>query len=65
MGELAEEGTTSIVVTHEMGFARRAADRVIFMDGGVIVHEAPAAEFFSRDAARPDRVVRFLARLDH
>jgi polar amino acid transport system ATP-binding protein len=39
MRQLAEEGMTMIVVTHEMGFAREVADRVIFMDGGVIVEE--------------------------
>ncbi len=65
MGELAAEGTTSIVVTHEMGFARRAADRVIFMDGGVVVHEAPPASFFARDAAKPERLARFLGSLEH
>jgi len=44
MRELAEEGMTMIVVTHEIGFAREVADRVIFMDGGVIVEEGPPAE---------------------
>ena len=61
MQELAEGGMTSIVVTHEMGFARRAADAVIFMDGGRIAHQAPVGEFFS-DAV-PDRVERFLRRM--
>jgi polar amino acid transport system ATP-binding protein len=65
MQELAEEGRTSIVVTHEMGFARRAADRVMFMDDGVVVHEAPPSEFFSPDANVPERLARFLGRLSH
>ncbi|WP_329604015.1 amino acid ABC transporter ATP-binding protein [Clostridium hydrogenum] len=47
MKSLAEEGMTMVVVTHEMGFAREVADRVIFMDGGKIVEEAPPEEIFS------------------
>ncbi len=46
MVELAESGMTMLVVTHEMGFARRVADRVVFMDGGVIVEEGPPSAFF-------------------
>jgi glutamine transport system ATP-binding protein len=46
MKKLAAEGMTMIVVTHEMGFAREVADRVIFIDQGVIQEEAPPAEFF-------------------
>jgi polar amino acid transport system ATP-binding protein len=61
MQELAEEGMTSIVVTHEMGFARRAADRVVFMDGGEVAHTAQTQDFFG--GAAPDRVARFLGRL--
>jgi polar amino acid transport system ATP-binding protein len=61
MQELADDGMTSIVVTHEMSFARRAADRVIFLDGGRIAHSGSGESFFS-DAA-PDRVARFLGRL--
>jgi polar amino acid transport system ATP-binding protein len=61
MQELADDGMTSIVVTHEMGFARRAADRVVFMDGGQVAHEAAAADFFA--GAVPDRVARFLGKL--
>jgi len=61
MQELAEEGMTSIVVTHEMGFARRAADRIIFMDGGQIVHEATGEDFFTGEV--PERVSRFLGRI--
>ncbi len=63
MQELAEEGMTSIVVTHEMGFARRAADRVVFMDAGEVAHAAPTQDFFA--GAVPDRVARFLGRLGH
>ena len=58
MRELADEGMTMIVVTHEMGFAREAADRVIFMDGGVIVEEGPPAQVL--DAPREERTKRFL-----
>jgi polar amino acid transport system ATP-binding protein len=46
MVTLAREGMTMAVVTHEMGFAREVADRVVFMDGGVIVEQAPPATFF-------------------
>jgi polar amino acid transport system ATP-binding protein len=61
MQELADDGMTSIVVTHEMSFARRAADRVIFLDQGRIAHTGAAADFFS-DAV-PDRLARFLGRI--
>ncbi len=44
MRKLAQEGMTMVVVTHEMGFAKEVADRVVFMDGGVVVEEGPAAE---------------------
>lgn len=47
MVELAKDGMTMLVVTHEMGFARRAGDRVVFMDGGRILESAPPAEFFA------------------
>ena len=47
MKELAAEGMTMIVVTHEMGFAREVATRVLFMDGGVIAEQAPPEEFFA------------------
>lgn len=46
MVALAEGGMTMVCVTHEMGFARRVADRVIFMDRGQIIEEAPPEEFF-------------------
>jgi ABC-type polar amino acid transport system ATPase subunit len=58
MRELAEEGMTMIVVTHEIGFAREVADRVIFMDGGVIVEEGPAAEVLENP--REERTKQFL-----
>ncbi len=61
MQELAEEGMTSIVVTHEMGFARRAAHRVMFMEAGEAMHQARAADFFGADV--PERVARFLGRM--
>ncbi|MAP12832.1 MAG: ABC transporter ATP-binding protein [Gammaproteobacteria bacterium] len=48
MVELADQGMTMICVTHEMGFARRVADQVVFMDEGRIVEKAPPAEFFDR-----------------
>jgi len=58
MRELAEEGMTMIVVTHEIGFAREVADRVIFMDGGVIVEEGPPAQVI--DAPQEERTKQFL-----
>jgi glutamate transport system ATP-binding protein len=59
MVSLASEGMTMIVVTHEMGFARRAADRVVFMDGGQIVEQNTPAAFF--DSPQTDRARAFLA----
>lgn len=56
---LAEAGMTMIVVTHEMAFARRIADRMVFMDAGEIVEEAPPAVFFA--APRSERARRFLS----
>ena len=50
MAELADSGMTMIVVTHEMGFARRVADRMVFMDQGEIVETAPPEQFFSAPA---------------
>ena len=61
MVELAADGMTMIVVTHEMGFARTVADRVVFMDEGEIVESAPPEEFFS--APRSLRAQRFLSRI--
>jgi ABC-type polar amino acid transport system ATPase subunit len=47
MKRLAREGMTMIVVTHETGFAREVAERVVMMDGGVVLEDAPPAEFFT------------------
>jgi len=59
--ELAHEGMTMVVVTHEMGFARTVADRVVFMDGGEIVESAPPEEFFS--APKTERAQLFLSQI--
>jgi len=61
MVSLAEQGMTMIVVTHEMGFARRAAHRVVFMDGGQIVEEADPETFFT--APRSARARDFLSKI--
>ena len=61
MRELAAEGTTMLVVSHEMGFARSAANRVVFMDEGRIVESAPPDEFF--EAPRTDRARDFLSKI--
>ena len=58
MEELAREGMTMVVVTHEIGFARRVADRVIMMDSGVIIEDAPPDEFF--DNPQQERTRKFL-----
>jgi ABC-type polar amino acid transport system ATPase subunit len=55
MKQLARDGMTMIVVTHEMGFAREVADRVIFMDEGRIVEEGTAAELFDRPKSQRTR----------
>jgi putative glutamine transport system ATP-binding protein len=61
MKTLANEGMTMVVVTHEMGFAREVADRVVFMDQGQIVEVAPPAEFFANPCE--ERTRTFLSRL--
>ena len=61
MKSLAAEGMTMLVVTHEMGFARSVADRVVFMDAGQIVEEAPPAQFFS--APDSERARDFLSKI--
>ncbi len=61
MKDLARSGMTMIVVTHEMGFAKEVADRVMFMDEGVIVEEAPPQEFFSNP--KNERTREFLRRI--
>ena len=63
MRRLADDGTTMICVTHEMGFARSAAHRVVFMDRGEIVEVGPPSEFFV--APRTDRGRRFLSIIRH
>ncbi|MBR9890750.1 amino acid ABC transporter ATP-binding protein [bacterium] len=63
MAELASEGMTMVCVTHEMGFARQVADRVIFMDQGAVVESAPPQEFF--DAPKEERTRRFLSQILH
>lgn len=64
MVELASEGMTMMVVTHEMGFARKVADRVVFMDAGAIVEDRPTEQFFG--APESDRAKDFLSKiLDH
>lgn len=61
MVELAKEGMTMMVVTHEMGFARKVADRVVFMDHGEIVEDAGSAEFFG--SPRSPRAQEFLSKI--
>ena len=61
MKELAKEGMTMVVVTHEMGFAREVADRVLFMDGGVIVEEGTPSEIFEHP--KSERLQSFLAKV--
>jgi len=64
MTELADEGITMVCVTHEMGFAKKVADRVIFMDAGQVVEENTPHEFF--DNPQSDRLKMFLEQiLDH
>ena len=58
---LAKDGMTMIVVTHEMGFARKVADRVVFMDKGEIVEDAPTADFFG--TPRSQRAQLFLSKI--
>ncbi|MBC8023743.1 MAG: amino acid ABC transporter ATP-binding protein [Burkholderiales bacterium] len=63
MVELAKEGMTMMVVTHEMGFARKVANRVIFMDKGQIVEDLPKDEFFGKP--RSERAQQFLSKILH
>jgi ABC-type polar amino acid transport system ATPase subunit len=60
---LAKAGTTMILVTHEMEFARRVADRAVFMEGGRLVADQPIAEFFGN--AQDPRIQRFLTKMTH
>jgi glutamate/aspartate transport system ATP-binding protein len=61
MVELAGEGMTMMCVTHEMGFARKVADRVVFMDGGEIIEDVKSEEFFG--APRSERARSFLSKI--
>jgi glutamate/aspartate transport system ATP-binding protein len=61
MVALAKDGMTMIVVTHEMGFARKVANRVVFMDQGQIVEDAPTADFFGQP--RSERAQLFLSKI--
>jgi len=63
MVNLAQEGMTMMVVTHEMGFARKVADRIVFMDHGRIVEDTPTDAFFN--APRSERAREFLAKIIH
>ncbi|SLN26996.1 Glutamine transport ATP-binding protein GlnQ [Aquimixticola soesokkakensis] len=63
MSDLSQEGMTSVCVTHEMGFARRAADRIIFMEEGRILENAPTEAFFGGDANA--RAQKFLSQILH
>ena len=61
MVELAQDGMTMVVVTHEMGFARKVADQMVFMDAGEIVEKAPPTEFF--EAPKTDRCRTFISQI--
>ena len=61
MRQLASDGMTMLVVTHEMGFAREIADRILFIDQGVIMEDAPPREFFEQ--TRSQRAKDFLAKI--
>ena len=61
MKQLAKEGMTMVIVTHEMGFAREVASRVLFIDEGVIKEEAPPKEFFENP--KDPRLKEFLSKV--
>ena len=63
MRQLAEEGMTMLVVTHEMGFARNVSSKTVFMENGVVVEQAPSHEFFA--APKEERTREFLRRIAH
>src|SRR5215207_9532903 len=63
MRDLARDGMTMLVVTHEMGFAREVCDRLVFIDGGRIVEEGPPAEFFGN--AKSERAREFVDKIIH
>ena len=62
MRQLAEEGMTMLVVTHEMGFARNVSSKTVLMENGVVVEEAPSAEFFAHP--REERTRAFLQKIN-
>ncbi|AQV96577.1 ABC transporter [Cupriavidus necator] len=63
MVQLAQEGMTMMCVTHEMDFARKVANRVIFMDQGKVVQDAHKEEFFGNIEARSVRAWKFLSKI--
>lgn len=63
MSQLAQEGMTMMCVTHEMGFARKVSNRVIFMDQGRIIEDCPTAEFFDHPENRHERTRHFLGKI--
>jgi general L-amino acid transport system ATP-binding protein len=63
MKELARSGMTMLCVTHEMGFARAVADRLVFFDHGLIVEEGPPSQIF--EAPQHDRTRQFLSQILH
>jgi glutamate/aspartate transport system ATP-binding protein len=63
MTALAADGMTMMVVTHEMGFARRVASRLVFMDLGEVVEDCSTDEFFNHPQSRSDRARLFLDRI--
>ena len=63
MRQLAEEGMTMLVVTHEMGFARNVSSKTVFMENGVVVEQAPSREFFENP--KEERTREFLCKIEH
>ena len=63
MRQLAEEGMTMLVVTHEMGFARNVSSKTVFMENGVVVEQAPSREFF--EDPKEERTREFLRKIEH
>ena len=63
MRQLAEEGMTMLVVTHEMGFARSVSSKTVFMENGVVVEAAPSQEFFAHP--KEERTREFLRKIEH
>lgn len=63
MMSLAHDGMTMICVTHEMGFARKVSNRIIFMDSGAIIEDCPSEDFFNNSSARTPRAKDFLSKI--